>query len=141
MYEACNYKLSERKTCFSVIRLCTTLIWIDPERETKDESREARQQRLLEVRQYEQRLRKAKQSVKKAVRQISSWSIDLNRQEQASSSAELCESKTIYRLSCTSKDTGFDELQFGPAEESPSESTSISQSNSTNELNPNSSGF
>ena len=124
-----------------MIRLCTTLIWIDPERETKDESREARQQRQLEVRQYEQRLRKAKLSVKKAVRQISSWSIDLNRQEQASSAAELCESKIFNRLSCTSKDTGFDELHFDPAVESPPDSPSTSQSNSMEELNPDSSGF
>lgn len=120
-----------------LIRLCTTLIWIDPERETKDESREARQQKLLEVRQYEQRLRKAKLSVKQAVRQISSWSTDLNRQQQASSAAELCESKNINRLSCMSKDTGFDELQFGPADESPPESPSIS--NALKELNPDSS--
>ena len=119
-----------------MIRLCTTLIWIDPERETKDESREARQQRQLEVRQYEQRLRKAKLSVKKVVRQLSSWSTDLNRQEQASSAAELCENKNLNRLSCTSKDTGFDEWQFGPAAESPS----TSKSNSMTNLNPDSSG-
>ena len=123
-----------------MIRLCTTLIWIDPERETKDESREARQQRQLEVRQYEQRLRKAKLSVKKVVRQLSSWSTDLNRQEQASSAAELCENKNLNRLSCTSKDTGFDEWQFGPAGESPRESPSTSKSNSMAELNPDSIG-
>ena len=96
---------------------------------------------MLEVRHYEQRLRKAKLSVKQAVRQISTWSTDLNRQQQASSAAELCEDKTMNRLSCTSKDTGFDELQFGPALESPPESPSISQANSMKDLDPDSSGF
>lgn len=96
---------------------------------------------MLEIRQYEQRLRKAKLSVKQAVRQISTWSTELNRQQQASSAAELCQDKIINRLSCTSKDTGFEELQFGPAVESPPESPSISHANSMKELDPDSSGL
>ena len=47
-----------KKIIFLGIRLCATLIWIDPERENENESVEARQQRLIEIREYEQRMRR-----------------------------------------------------------------------------------
>ena len=133
------------------MRLCATLIWIDPERENENESVEARQQRLIEIREYEQRMRRrqrvlnrrrlnrlnrrrAKCSVKNVVRQISSWSTNLNRHQQGSIAVELCESKADNLPGCTFNNTELDESQFGPASTSQPEITSISEFNSVRAL-------
>ena len=118
-----------------MIRLCTTLIWIDPERETKTETREANRQRMILTRQHEQRqrARPTLTSVKKYARQFSAgWSVELNRQKQGSSTSDLIDDTKQYRLSYTSNesamttDTGFEE-SFGPAIETPSGSPTGSQ--------------
>ena len=137
------------KFIFLGIRLCATLIWIEPERENENQSLEARQQRLIEIRQYEQRMRRrqrvlnrrrlnrrrAKRSVKNAVRQISSWSTNLNRHQQASIGVELCESKADNLPGCTLNNTELDESQFGPASTTQPEITS--EFNSVRALNLN----